>query len=157
VHDFAVTHVNADGTVPADPEPPWQVHNVYRARPAVDDPAGADLTVRVTDLCVASCEHGPVKIAFQVQNEGAVSVDAGTSWAFYRQDDDTLTLVTSGTLTEAIEPGRALKSLHVEVHPSDLGSHSFAIRIDDDGAGGDAVIECDEDDNLVLWNDRICQ
>ncbi|MFN7146522.1 MAG: FG-GAP repeat domain-containing protein, partial [Myxococcota bacterium] len=42
VHDFAVTNINPDGSVPVVPDPPWQVHNVYRARPSVDLPPGAD-------------------------------------------------------------------------------------------------------------------
>ena len=38
-HDFAVTNINPDGSVPATPTPWWQVYNVYRARPAVDTAA----------------------------------------------------------------------------------------------------------------------
>lgn len=32
VHDFAITNVNADGSVPASPDPFWTKYNVYRSR-----------------------------------------------------------------------------------------------------------------------------
>ena len=42
VHDFAVTNIYPDGGIPMSPEPPWIIHNVYRARPTEDAKAIGD-------------------------------------------------------------------------------------------------------------------
>ncbi|MFZ5476140.1 MAG: hypothetical protein ACOZNI_05140 [Myxococcota bacterium] len=155
VHDFAVTNINADGTVPAVPDPPWQVHNVYRARPAVDIPASADLRGVVADVCVADCDDGPVRVALQAYNEGAADVEAGAPWALYRDDGGTLTLVTTGTLP-AIAAGRATDGWEVELTLADVGTDGFVLRVDDDGTGTDVVGECEEDDNEDAFRDTFC-
>lgn len=156
VHDFAVTNIEPDGSVPTNPVPWWQEYNVYRARPAVDDPSYPDLQIGVNDLCVANCETGPVKISVQVQNKGGEDINAGAPWAFYKNDGGTLTFVTGGTLP-AVPSGTAPEGFVIEVAPSDLGTHGFVIAVDDDGNGFGDLTECDENNNLEIWGDRICQ
>ena len=158
VHDFAVSNINPDGTVPANPDPPWQKYNVYRARPAVDDPASADLLVTVYDLCVASCDPviGKVKISVQVQNQGGDDVASGTPWAMYRIDGSVQTLVASGLVPEQ-PTGTATVGWVIEVSPMDMGADGFVIAVDDDGSGVSTVSECDESNNSHFWLDRICQ
>ncbi|MCB9758625.1 MAG: hypothetical protein H6739_02170 [Alphaproteobacteria bacterium] len=155
VHDFAVSNINPDGSVPANPTPSWQEYNVYRARPAVDDPSYPDLGVLVRDLCVADCEDGPVKISVQVENKGGEPIAAGTPWAFYKNDNTSTTLVTTGTLPE-VASGEAPEGFVIEVLPSDIGSYGFILVVDDDGSGGYSINECDETNNRVVWADRIC-
>jgi hypothetical protein len=154
-HDFAVTNLNPDGSVPITPEASWQKYNVFRARPSVDDPSAADLTVSYDDLCVADCNNGPIKISFQVANKGAVDVEAGTPWAFYKVDGEAITLVKTGTL-DAIPAGTSLQGFALELVPGDIGVNGFLMTVDDDGAGGSLHSECDEDNNTVVWLDRIC-
>lgn len=156
VHDFAVTNVNPDGTVPTVPVPSWQAYNVYRARPAVDNPAGLDLNVSLADLCVASCTDGPIKIAVQVSNQGAVDVDAGIAWAFYKNDGGTLTVVTTGTLP-AILAGHSIDSFEISVLPTDIGDQGFIVAVDDDGTGQDVALECDESNNQIVYGDPLCR
>jgi hypothetical protein len=155
-HDFAVTNIDPDGSVPAVPEASWLMHNVFRARPAVDEPASADLRASLVDICVASCDEGPVKVSVQVQNQGAVDIEAGTQWAFYRNDTDVLTLITTGTV-DAVPAGVAIGGFVIELMPTDFGDDGFVLAIDDDGTGLDDVGECDEENNQVAWLDRICQ
>ena len=54
VHDFAVTNINQDGSVPTIPDPPWTAHNVYRARPT-HDALAIDMWADITDICFAAC------------------------------------------------------------------------------------------------------
>jgi hypothetical protein len=157
VHDFAVTNINPDGSVPVVPDPPWQVHNVYRARPSVDQPAGADLLVEITDVCLSDCEDGPIKVAIQVSNEGGADVAAGTPWALYKNDAGTLTFVRTGTLP-AIAAGEALAGFEVELALAEFGTDGIVVRVDDDGAGGgDVVDECEETDNEATLVESFCE
>jgi len=154
-HDFAVTNIEADGAVPALPDPPWQEHNVFRARPASDGWSPLpDLTVELTDLCVASCEEGPVKVSFQVFNQGTGDA-AGSGWAFYKKEVGQAVLVTSGQLG-AISAGSAASGITIELQPGDIGDQGFVLRVDDDGSGLGHVDECYELNNRYAWGDAIC-
>lgn len=154
-HDYSVTNIESDGTVPVSPEPGWLKYNVFRARPAVDDPSTADLLGMVVDLCVADCENGPVKISVEVRNRGATDIPAGVPWTFYRNDGGTRTYVTGGALP-AIASGTALASFEIAVDPADIGTTGFVIGLDDDGAGVDASSECDATNNEIVWTDSLC-
>ncbi len=120
-HDFAVTNIEPDGSVPKSPEVSWKNYNVFRARPAVGE-----------------------------------LIEAGTPWAFYKNDAGTLTLVTTGTLDE-LPSGVAMPGFVVEVTPQDMGLNGFVLALDDDGTGLGTVDECDEDNNLIEFPDKICQ
>jgi len=155
VHDFAVTNIDPDGHVPAVPDPPWQVHNVYRARPAVDGPDLPNLSVHMPDMCVASCEQGPIKLSFQVFNQGAADVGAGVPWALYMVDGGVATAVRTGTL-DALAAGTGLEGFVVELTPEELGDGGFIMAMDDDGTGQAVLDECDEGDNRFVYEDSVC-
>ncbi len=69
VHDYAVSNIDADLSVPAAPDAPWTTWGLYRARPQREGmQALADLTVRVHDHCVTSCECGDIKLSWHAQD-----------------------------------------------------------------------------------------
>ena len=149
-HDFAVTNIEPDGHVPSPPDPSWQVYNVFRARPAVDDPASADLVIDITDVCVADCDYGPVMLSFQVGNQGGDDVDAGTVVGIYA-DDGTPRLVTTTVLPE-IPAGTLLEGIEVELSPADIGLYGFMVMVDP----YDDENECDETNNEADYSDVFC-
>lgn len=154
-HDFAVTNFEADGSIPQHPEESWLKYNVFRARPAVDDPSSPDLGGDIVDVCVADCVNGPVKVSVQVWNEGALDVDAGVPWSYYRDDGGSLTYVMSGVLP-ALPMGVSAASFEIELTPDQLGDNGFVIRLDDDGMGGEELGECFEDNNTLTYTDTLC-
>ncbi len=152
IHDFAITNILPDGTVPATPEPYWNKYNVYRARVAADDPASADLGVQVKDVCIADCDYGPVQVAVQVWNEGAATVPAGATLALSAIDaGGTTRVVATATLPE-VPAGTALDGILFDLAPADVGAEGFSARVDADGA----VSECAEDNNVDDWRDSVC-
>ena len=151
-HDFAVTNIDPDGSVPKKPEASWLKYNVFRARPSVDDPATSDLGGKLTEICVADCNDGPVKISFQVWNEGAETVAAGTPYALYRIDQAGESIVTTGLLPE-IPAGYAPAGIVLEITPDQLGEFGFVLVLD----YNNDVAECDEDNNRIEFLDSICQ
>ena len=153
-HDFAVTNIEPDGHVPSPPEPSWQVYNVFRARPSVDDPSSADLLVDITDVCVMDCDYGPVKIGVQVTNQGGADVDAGVQVAVYA-DDGSPRFITSVALP-AVPAGTTIAGIEVELTPADIGIYGFIVRVDDDGTGAEEVRECDETNNEEDYSDVFC-
>jgi hypothetical protein len=154
VHDFAVTNINPDGSVPASPEPSWTKYNVFRARPAVDDPATPDLEITISEYCVAACETGLMRMAFQAWNQGGTDVSAGVGWALYAVDNEN-TLITSGTLPD-IPAGVAPAGWEIELSVEDFGRGGVMVVIDDDGTGLESLSECDEDNNVYWVTDTPC-
>ena len=153
-HDFAVTNIEPDGHVPSPPEASWQVYNVFRARPSVDDPSSPDLYVNIDDICVADCTWGPVALTVQVHNQGGVSVSAGTMLAVYA-DDNAPRLVATVALPE-IASGTSLAGIQVDLTPADIGAYGFIVTVDDDGTGLGDVDECDELNNTDRYTDVFC-
>lgn len=155
VHDFAVTNLDGDGGVPVDPVPPWLAFNVFRARPTIDSPAMANLQVRITDVCVGTCEGGPAKVSYVVQNEGGATVRAGTRLTLFRLDRfDEIPL--ESRLLGAIKPGHQLGGDMFVLEPEDLGD-GLVIRVDEDADGRGWVEECNEDDNFAVWENGLCR
>ena len=88
VHDFAVTNIYSDGSVPLSPEPPWQLYNVYRARPT-EDASAIDLKAEIVEICYAGCDpESIVRVAGQPINVGPSSVRANIPLSLYRKDEE---------------------------------------------------------------------
>lgn len=151
VHDFAVTNVLPDGSVPASPDPSWQVHNIYRARPAVDT-ASSNLSIEIVDVCVSGCDDGvgTVGIAVDVWNNGASPIDVTIPVTLFRDDGGVLTPIETQTLP-GLTGGTRAASLSFVLPIEELGSSGFLVRVDDDGTETSLVTECDESDNEDDW------
>ncbi len=152
-HDFSVTNVGIDGSVPRDPEQPWLRHGVYRARPAADDPGLPDLSVTITDACVADCDYGPVKLAIQVINQGTEDVAAGVTLSVYAEDATGPRLVATEYLPD-LPAAWAGAGIELELRAEDVGERGLSVVVDgpDDGR----VVECDETNNRAEWLADYC-
>jgi hypothetical protein len=154
-HDFAVTNLEADGSIPSPAPLSWTVHNVFRARPVVDDGGAADLEIAIEDACVASCEHGPIRVSFAVSNQGALDVPSGVIATLYTLDGATELAVDKVTI-DAVPAGTVIHGGIFELHPDDQGPDGLLLRIDDDGAGHGVITECDESNNEFEFGDGFC-
>lgn len=151
VHDFAITNINPDGSVPRDPDPSWLKYNVYRARVAADDPSTPDLAVSITDVCVADCAYGPVALAAQVRNEGGADVEAGATLTIYAEDNAGPRAIATYSLP-AVPAGTAIDGIEFTLTPADIGERGFSAEVDAAGT----VSECVEDNNTDEWRDVFC-
>lgn len=154
VHDFAVTNLGGDGSVPANPVPPWLAFNVFRARPTVDTPALPNLQVEITDACVGTCEGGPLKVSWTARNLGGAPVRPGTRVTLYRFERFERQPIDS-RLLGAIPPGTELPGDIFVLDPDDLGD-GLLLEVDDDGRGRGWVDECHEDDNRAALEAEFC-
>ena len=157
-HDFAVTNINSDGSVPATPTPWWQVYNVYRARPAVDT-AAMNLRPVFVDVCAASCEDGGlVEATVVLENDGGVDSEEDVTVSLYADDGGTLTLIDQQVRPGAVEGGTSTASLSFVFSADALGTDGLRVIVDDDGtaSGIGEQDECDESDNEDSWTDPVC-
>lgn len=154
-HDFAVTNINTDGSVPATPEPWWQTYNVYRARPAVDS-AATDLQVQITDVCFAGCEaENLVEVAVQVSNVGGVAIPGGVPVSLYADDAGRLVLIETQVIADEIPAGTSLGAIPFTL-TADEFMDGLVARVDDDGTGEGLNVECDEGNNEHRYDDSPC-
>ncbi|MGC6508047.1 MAG: FG-GAP repeat domain-containing protein [Myxococcota bacterium] len=157
VHDFAVTNINQDGSVPTPPEPPWQMYNVYRARPT-EDAMAVDLFADITDICFAACEpESIVRIAAQPFNQGETSVQAGVPLSLFRKDGASLSFIAQQLTLDRIDAGRGGPGVEFQVLYQDIeGADALVVRADDWGSGFGAIEECDEWNNGIEMTDLLC-
>ena len=155
IHDFAVTNLLPGGKVPAKAEPWWQIYNVFRARPTVDD-AAVDLRVEVADSCVTGCqEQSSATLVVQVFNYGGVDVDAGVPVTLFRKDGMMLEALETVVVGEVIPAGTGTAGIVFTVEIANLGADGLVVRVDDDGMGGSVQSECEESNNEAAW-DNLC-
>ena len=115
VHDFAVTNIYSDGSVPLSPEPPWQLYNVYRARPT-EDASAIDLKAEIVEICYAGCDpESIVRVAGQPINVGPSSVRANIPLSLYRKDGNAYTFLASALTTDQSMP--AQRGLALSLRP----------------------------------------
>jgi hypothetical protein len=156
VHDFAVTNVLPDGTVPAEPDPSWLVHNVYRARPSADVVA-ANVQAEITDACVSGCTDGVgvVAIAVELFNSGESDIRFDIPVTLYKNDGSGLVPLETKPFPGGL-PGKTRSGgLTFTVGVEDLG-RGFVVRADDNGRGVGVIPECYEDDNETTWPYPVC-
>lgn len=151
IHDFAITNIDHDGSVPAHPDAYWTKYNVYRARVAADDPSTPDLEVAITDQCIADCDYGPVSVGVQVSNHGGADVDAGSVLRLYAVDDTGPRLVATYTLP-VVPTGTALDGIEFDLGPADIGKLGWEATVDEDAL----LNECDESNNVAYYTDYSC-
>jgi len=157
IHDFAVTNINPDGTVPDVPTPSWQVHNTYRARPFADTVA-ANLQGEITDACVSGCTDGVgiVKLAVEVINNGASDVYIDIPVTVFAKDGSAEVPLATQWLRGGVGGGSRRGGLEFEFPIEALTTDGFIVRVDDRGRGIGNVVECSEDDNQTTWPYPVC-
>ncbi|MFT7520743.1 MAG: hypothetical protein ACI9MC_002894, partial [Kiritimatiellia bacterium] len=156
-HDYSVTNVNDDGTIPATPEPSWQKYNVYRARPAMSELV-VDLQPNIVDVCFAGCmDDSAASISVQVYNAGSNNSSVGIPVALYARDGQFLELLAVQRLTHRVAAGWVSDTVVFDVFGGQLGPDGFVIKVDDDGTGAELhPNECDENNNSQEWTDLPC-
>lgn len=156
LHDFAMTNLEPDGHVPSPAPKSWDVYNVFRARPTVDD-AAVDLIASVVDVCFAGCEDDNiVEIGVQVANHGGVASDSGILVALYSISGTTETLVSTQALPTELQGGTSSDTLVFSLTKAEFGAEGVLIRVDDDGTNTGVQTECDESNNQTYYTDWPC-
>ena len=152
-HDFAVTNVLPDGSVPTNETPSWLVNNTFRARPAMDEPGVADLFVEVGDPCLTTCSAGGrVQIPWQIGNRGGARTPSGLAVALYAIRSDGEHEIASTTI-DGIAPGDVLHGAVFDVAVEDVaGSDGIIVRAD----ANNVVTDCHPADDDVSTALAIC-
>jgi len=158
VHDFAVTNIYPDGSVPREPEAPWLKHNVYRARPT-QDALAIDLFAEISDICYAECvSDGIVRVAAAIHNQGFDSIRDQIPMSLYRQDGNSLLFLATSLTEERIEAGQQGASVEFETtYGAIQEADALVVRADDWGSGFGLIDECEEWNNGIAFVPPPCE
>ena len=158
VHDYAVTNVLEDGTVPRSAVPSWQQYNVYRARPASNELV-VDLQPTILDVCWTGChDEGIVSVAVQIYNAGNDNSVSQIPVAMYAVEGERRELIAVKRVPRHIAGGWVSDTIVFDVNVGQLGADGFVIVADDDGTGDEVhPDECDETNNEIAYNDGPCR
>ena len=158
VHDFSVTNISENGQVPVRPQPSWQVHNVYRARPSANE-TFVDLQVAIIDACFTGCKGDTATAFFSVQayNTGSSTSLSQVPIALYADFDGVLELLDVQYLEGRVPAGKAAEGIVFEVPVRRLGTNGVVVHINDAGNGFQPQEECDYENNTAEWSDIPCE
>jgi hypothetical protein len=141
----APLRVHDDGLVESPTPPWWNYYNMYHARPPGD--GLPDLVAVPGEVCVASCDHGPIKVTWGVANQGLGEAYHPVSAALYAVDGETATPLEVTEFPDVLRYGSQLSGGLVELSPDDCRG-GLRLVVDDDGTGVSSVDECNEDNNI---------
>lgn len=99
-HDYHITNVNDDWSVPANEPPSWEVHNTYRTQTPLSNPApvyGVDLTQTVG--------ISGVVVLTSTFSAPAEEADPVYHWAYGQQWYERVHTTTFDSLLTAMQPG----------------------------------------------------
>ncbi|MBU0479401.1 hypothetical protein KKC91_12695 [bacterium] len=125
---------------------------MFRARPPGD--GLPDLAAVAGEVCIASCDHGPVKVSWGVANQGHADAAGLISVALYADHADGETLLAVQNIGE-LRYGTQVGGETFEIDPEDWGD-GIRIVVDDDGTGTGDHDECDEANNIWEIAGTIC-
>lgn len=154
IHDFAVTNLNQDGTVPAPAAPWWQTYNMYRGYSSVE--LATDLRVEIADVCASGCgESNRVRVVVQVSNHGGAEVQAGIPVSLYANNGGSQTLLDTQTLPTALPGGQKSSGIEFNITVDDYGVDGLWVVVNEEGEAG-SVYECNFSNNTGEWMDSMC-
>ncbi len=150
-HDFAVTNLGPDGSVPTGETPSWLVHNVFRARPSVDQPGAPDLKLEAGEVCVSGCRPSDeVELSYRVINQGALDASAATVslYALVGPDEVWLAEQAVAPIAAGVAEVGGVFSLSSAAF---AGARGYVMRL-----GGYSHAECDETNHELRVETPLC-
>jgi hypothetical protein len=156
IHDFAVSNIGTDLKIPSPIPMPWRTHNVFRARPTIDEPAH-DLTVSINDVCVTSCEDdATVRVAVQVANQGPADSPGVVRLQLLRIDGEDESLIAERETTTPVASGASLPSIVFTLERQDIGTDGLKVTAETRSTLLDISAECDLTNNEAHWDELDC-
>ena len=154
-HDYHVTNINDNGTVPTNEAPNWTMAglNDFRQNVQINGVLAApDLVAADLHLDYGLCGNGTLTLVASVVNQGQVGAPAGVPVTFYYQNAQGAQVAIFTVKTTAVILAGAYEVVAFKWTPSsDLkGPFSITVVVDDAGTPNSGIVnECNEDNNAL--------
>ena len=156
-HAYSITNVDDDGTILAVPETNWFSYNNFRSGDLAAATGGAlsDALPIAGDLCVEECESGRLYVMVGVGNQGTTDLPAGVAISAYAVTDAAPLYLQTQYVPDVIPSGETSPALAFTFNTADLPYGAISFVADDD-AGNGAITECNEDNNVLVLSEGLC-
>ncbi|MFN7700213.1 MAG: FG-GAP repeat domain-containing protein [Deltaproteobacteria bacterium] len=158
-HTYHVTDLLSNGSVPTVEVDNWSTPGLNNYRQNVQGEGvynAPDLRVIALEVLLDGCPAS-VRLRARVSNEGNLGAPSSVPVAFYAGSASMRgALLGVGRTTRPLLPGQSEVVELADVSLAGEPPYAFVAYVDDDGAGGSVVLECDEDDNAGGIGDLDC-
>ena len=157
---YHITNINDDLTIPSPTLSNWPEYNSFRSGDVrLNNGEGAnhpDAVPILVDTCVVECNQGNLEIVIQLGNQGLISLPAGVPISLYTQENDQKILLQTIYSENEVVKGRSSPGMVFTLSPEDVREGTLWVVVDDDGAGGEILEECNEENNTLLIESGLC-
>ncbi len=151
-HAYSITNIEDDGSIPADPMPPWIEHNSFRRNTLSDESLihAPNVYLHSAEFCLDECPD-ELTLAVQVANDGLVEVGAGLVVSVYEaQPGGAGEFIASISMPAAVPSGTFSDPESIVLDPTALAGTNLRVVADSlEAFPGGLHEECREDDNAI--------
>lgn len=157
-HDYYITNIDDDQTVPAVPDTNWLDYNNFRAGPPIDAVApSANVVVQVADVCTVECNRNTIVVWYQVGNDSTEVIDEDLPLTIYGDTDAGEVVLWEGVWSADLDPAWMAGAESVEITGVPFPLYDVRIAVDGgNDAPSDELRECVESDNENIWGALVC-
>ena len=157
VHDFAVTNINQDGSVPTQPEPPGRcTMSTERARQKMPWRLTSLPKLRTSALRAAN-QKALCELLHSLSIKEKQVCRRACPLSLFRKDGASLSFIAQSLTPDRIDSGKGGVGVEFQIQYQDIeGAEALVVRVDDWGAGFGAIEECDEWNNGIEMTDISC-
>ncbi len=156
-HAYAITNVNDDGSIPAAPVTNWLSYNNFRSGDLAAATGGAlsDALPVAGDICIEECSSGRVRVVVAVGNQGTAELPAGVAISAYAITGASPIYLQTQYVPDPIGSGLSSTGIEFDLNIADLPHKAVEFVADDDDGRG-AITECNEDNNVLVLSEGLC-
>ncbi len=157
-HAYAITNVSDLGIIPKNAATNWLTYNNFRSGDLAASTGGAtgDAIPVLEEICNIECEAGKLRVVVNVGNRGLDDIPAGVVISAYANESGAPVFLASKTTAAAIKPGESSEGLIFKLDADDVNGGTLEFRSDDDN-GAQTLAECNEDNNVMIVEDDLCE
>jgi hypothetical protein len=156
-HAWTLTNIRDDLTTPWPAPPNWPFSNTFRSGDLGASAGGAlPDALGVMQACYEACLNDKIGVEVRLWNGGMASMRSGVPVSVYAEVAGAEVLLDTFRSEDIVTPGSATPTFSFEVRAEDVPEGVLVVRFDDDGAGGQVVGECHEDNNGFRLEGVVC-
>ena len=156
-HAYSITNINDDGSVPVYPDVNWDTYNTFRSGDLVAGQNGdfPDFFGIIDDVC-AECEDNKLTVYARIGNQGLMDVEGSVNVEVRMVSSNGYKTAYNQTVEGPFHSGSMSASIAMEIDTQGAEVYSLEFLVDENGSATGEYIECNEDNNQVVWTETYC-
>ena len=156
-HAYSITNINDDGSVPDYPQVNWDTYNTFRSGDLVAGQNGdfPDFFGIIDDVC-AECEDNKLTVYARIGNQGLMDVEGSVDVEVRMVSSNGYKTAYMKSVEGPFHSGVMSATMELEIDTQGAEIYSLELLIDETGTPNGDYIECNEDNNQMVWTESYC-